>query len=117
MRFFSPSQCRAARALLRMTLPELAQKSGVSMRAISHFEAGDHIPRKLDDIVRVLTEAGIEFLHDARGEGVILLRRVAKPMAQFPGPAAPAPGRVEVADAPAAAEKVERVGRGAERRG
>jgi DNA-binding XRE family transcriptional regulator len=67
----SSAQCRAARALIRITQDELAAKSGVSKRAIVDFEAERSTPIKhnLAAIKGALEQGGVEFLP---GNGVRL---------------------------------------------
>lgn len=59
-------QIRAARALLRITVVDLANASGVGIATIKRIEAVNGIPpahaRTLDQISRALSEAGIEFV-------------------------------------------------------
>lgn len=57
------AQCRAARALIRMQQVELAEKSRVSMRTISHFEGEERkpVPSTLSAIQRALEAAGVRF--------------------------------------------------------
>jgi transcriptional regulator with XRE-family HTH domain len=59
-------QIRAARAALRWSIAELAEKSGVSRRSIQRFEAHDGMPSthtsNLYNIQSVLEAAGIEFV-------------------------------------------------------
>ena len=42
----SPRQCRAARAWLGWTQRELAEKAGVDMQTVMHFELGRGAPRR-----------------------------------------------------------------------
>ncbi len=67
----SPEQCRAARQLLNWKAQDLADASGVSVRAISDFETGQRAFRaaNMEAIVGALDTAGIEFLQEARGKG------------------------------------------------
>jgi transcriptional regulator with XRE-family HTH domain len=59
-------QIRAARALLRITVFDLANASGVGIATIKRIEAVNGIPpahaRTLDQISRALSDAGIEFV-------------------------------------------------------
>jgi transcriptional regulator with XRE-family HTH domain len=59
-------QIRAARAALRWTIEELAQKSGLGVRTIKRFEAVDGIPSSrtstLVELKNALEAAGIEFI-------------------------------------------------------
>jgi transcriptional regulator with XRE-family HTH domain len=63
MKYISSSQCRAARALLNWTQPELAERSDVHVQTISAFENGTNTPsaRTLKRITEVLEISGIEF--------------------------------------------------------
>jgi transcriptional regulator with XRE-family HTH domain len=58
-------QIRAARAALRWTIKELAEKSGLGIRTIKRFEGVDGIPLSrtstLAELKRTLEAAGIEF--------------------------------------------------------
>ena len=59
-------QIRAARALLRMTVAELANRSGVGVATIKRLEATNGIPaahaRTLDFLENAFNEAGVEFI-------------------------------------------------------
>ena len=68
-----PAQCRAARALLNWTLPNLAQEAKVSVSTINSFELGRRqpIPANLSAIQRALEAQGIEFT-DGEAPGVRL---------------------------------------------
>lgn len=75
----SPSQCRAARALLGWSQTDLEQRAAVARKTLADFEAGKRQPyqRTLADIRRVLEEAGISFVpagnyHGVGGSGVRL---------------------------------------------
>jgi DNA-binding transcriptional regulator YiaG len=72
-------QLRAARALLRWTMEDLAARSGVSVRTIARCESAEGVPpvgaRTLVRLVRAFQAAGIEFSHDADRSGVHLVRR------------------------------------------
>jgi transcriptional regulator with XRE-family HTH domain len=77
----TPAQCRAGRALLPMTQAELAAASGVSLRTIAHFEAGERqpIPANLAALQRALEAAGVEFIPE-NGEGAgVRLRKPREP--------------------------------------
>jgi transcriptional regulator with XRE-family HTH domain len=60
------SQIRAARAALRWSIQELADRSGVGVRTIKRLEIFDGIPPSrsstLVDLRKTLEEAGIEFI-------------------------------------------------------
>ncbi|MET4116415.1 transcriptional regulator with XRE-family HTH domain [Bradyrhizobium sp. JR1.5] len=57
-------QVRAARAWLDLSQDDLAQKTGITRRAIQDFENGKRTPqpRTLRDFRNALEEFGIEFL-------------------------------------------------------
>jgi len=60
----SPSQCRAARGLLKWTQPRLADASGIGLSTINRYENETRPPREAA-ILRLkvaLEEAGVEFL-------------------------------------------------------
>lgn len=76
----TPEQCRAARVFLHISQKQLADAAGVSVRTISHFEAGDRTPIRatIAALRSALEAAGIEFLdgeapglrrHLPRGQG------------------------------------------------
>lgn len=69
----SAEQLRAARAWLKWTHAELAQRSGVSTRTIERFELDLSVPhtRTLNSLRKALEEAGIEFVFEnARPYGI-----------------------------------------------
>lgn len=71
----SPSQCRAARAMIEMTQAQLAEASSVSLRSIIHFEKGERtpVPNNLSAIKEALEAAGIEFIpENGSGPGLRL---------------------------------------------
>jgi transcriptional regulator with XRE-family HTH domain len=59
-------QIRSARAALRWTTQELADKAGITARTIKRFESVDAVPPSrsstLGDVKTVLESAGIEFI-------------------------------------------------------
>ncbi len=63
-------QCRAARALLKWTQGEVAEKADLALSTIKDFEAERRTPHasNLAEIERIFTAAGIEFTNgDAPG--------------------------------------------------
>jgi transcriptional regulator with XRE-family HTH domain len=60
------SQIRAARALVRWSAGELAEKVGLARQTIMRFEQVDSVPpsrtQTLMEIKRVFEEAGLEFI-------------------------------------------------------
>ncbi len=72
------AQLRGARGLLHWSQKYLAEKCGLSERAINRIECGDTDPKvsTLRTIQVVLEEAGIEFINESDGsEGVKLKGR------------------------------------------
>ena len=59
-------QIRSARATLRWSVQQLAEKAGVSIQTIKRFEAAEGVPRSrtqtLLEIKAALETAGIEFI-------------------------------------------------------
>jgi len=72
----SPAQCRAARALLDWSQQELAEASKIGNATIRNLEGGKSDPQHatLDVLRRCFEAAGIAFIDDERGEGVLRLR-------------------------------------------
>ena len=69
----SAAQCRGARAFLRWSQDDLANRSGVGKRTIAGFELGNYTPntRTLNDLKRAFEDNGITFLEpDESGSGV-----------------------------------------------
>lgn len=66
----SPSQCRAARALLRLEQAELAKTAQIAVSTLIDFEAERRTPRKatVAAIRAALEGAGITFI-DSNGGG------------------------------------------------
>lgn len=85
----TPEQCREARRLLGWSQPRLAGEAGIDLDTVCLFERGTRrtSPGTLATLVRVLTNAGVEFTPgDAR------LREEPSPEeAILPGPAREAP--------------------------
>lgn len=69
MQNITPSQCRAARALLEWSQQDLASRSKVARKTLADFEGGKSTPyaRTLDDIRDALVAAGIEFIPENGG--------------------------------------------------
>ena len=70
----TPETLRAARALLRWSREDLAEKSGVAAVTIKGFEilGADSKNSTLNKLRRALEQAGVEFLYPdgVKGEGV-----------------------------------------------
>ena len=81
----SARQIRAARALIGLSQPELAERAGVGVATIRRIEAAlDQITgnaRTLDRIQSALEAAGVHFIesHGTLGEGVRLDKSPALP--------------------------------------
>ena len=63
---FTSYQLRAARAILRWSIEDLSQKTGIGTTTLKRFESGDGVAnghlRNFETIKGVLEKAGIEFL-------------------------------------------------------
>jgi len=74
----SPSQCRAARGLLKWTQPKLADVSGIGLSTINRYENETRPPRAeaVHRLQVALERAGIEFIsEDPVGGAGVRLRR------------------------------------------
>jgi len=74
----SPSQCRAARGLLKWTQPRLAQESGLGLSTINRYENETRPPRNsaIFSLQSTFERAGVRFLFDDPGGGIgVRLRR------------------------------------------
>jgi transcriptional regulator with XRE-family HTH domain len=81
MDMMTPEQCRAARSLLGLKQSDLAAASGVSIRTIAHFEAGERqpIPANAAALRKALEAAGVEFIaENGGGPGLRLAKRKGK---------------------------------------
>jgi transcriptional regulator with XRE-family HTH domain len=76
----TPSQCRAARALLDWSQRQLATASKVATKTIVDFEQENRVPyeRTLRDIRAALESAGVTFTNDD-GPGVKLKGKKTRP--------------------------------------
>ena len=75
------SQITAARALVGLTVAELAKSAGIGFTTMVRLEASDGVPsgtvRTLDAVQRALEEAGIEFIGTPEdGPGVRLHKKL-----------------------------------------
>jgi len=77
----SSAQIRAARALLRWSALDLAEKSKVGVATIRRIELNDGIPssnaRTLDALLKTLELAGVEFIGTPEDAPGVRLRWVA----------------------------------------
>ena len=67
-----PSQCRAARGLLKWTQPRLAEASGIGLSTINRYENETRPPRK-GAVMRLraaLEAAGVQFIFENGNGGV-----------------------------------------------
>jgi ribosome-binding protein aMBF1 (putative translation factor) len=73
----TPSQCRAARALVEFSQTDLATKAKVGESTVRNFEAGRTIPvtNNLHAIQRALAIAGVAFIAENGGGPGVRLRK------------------------------------------
>ncbi|KKX33995.1 DNA-binding protein [Rhizobium sp. LC145] len=70
-----PIQCKMARVALGLGVRDLAALAKVAPATVSRLEAGEELKeRTVADIRAALESAGIEFINNDRGEGVVKLR-------------------------------------------
>jgi transcriptional regulator with XRE-family HTH domain len=67
------AQCRAARALLNMTQPELAERSGLGLSTVVDFEKSRRqvSDRAIADLRAALERAGVRFVQQDTAIGVM----------------------------------------------
>jgi transcriptional regulator with XRE-family HTH domain len=72
-----PAQCRAARALLDLTQPQLAELAGLGLSTIVDFEKGRRqvSSSAIDAVQRALRRAGVEFIDENGGGPGVRLRK------------------------------------------
>jgi transcriptional regulator with XRE-family HTH domain len=70
----TPAQSRAARALLDITQPELAERSGLGLSTVVDFERSRRqvSERAIVELRAALERAGAQFIHDNRMIGVVM---------------------------------------------
>lgn len=75
-RMITAPQIRAARAMLGWKQTDLATAASISEMSVKNIERGTNDPRvsTLTAIQSALQAAGVEFIDDDRGEGVVKLR-------------------------------------------
>jgi hypothetical protein len=80
-RIMSPGQCRAARALLRWSTFQLADKAGVPQQTVRDFQAGRRIPTaaSIQAVRRTFEDAGVDFYRRADAEWVAAKPGVVEP--------------------------------------
>lgn len=72
------TQCRAARALLGLTQPQLAQRAGLGLSTIVDFEKARRqvSTEAMQELRKALEHLGVQFIpENGGGEGVRLLRK------------------------------------------
>lgn len=80
MELMTPTQCRAARALISWTQQQLADAAKVGVATLQNFETGTSTPRHatIEVLQRALGEAGVVFLDEGEmvegGVGVRLTK-------------------------------------------
>lgn len=76
----TPAQCRAARALIGMTQPELATAAGFGLSTIVDFEKERRVVSSTAQIrmKEALEDAGIEFIAENGGGAGVRLREPTK---------------------------------------
>jgi transcriptional regulator with XRE-family HTH domain len=69
----TPAQCRAARALVDVTQPELAERSGLSLSTVVDFEKSrrEVSERAIMQLRAALERAGVRFIREDRLLGVL----------------------------------------------
>jgi transcriptional regulator with XRE-family HTH domain len=78
----TPAQCRAARALLDWTQPQLAAAAGLGLTTLADFESGARpLPEQaLGLLSRALQTAGVQLIpEDGGGAGVRFRRPAGRP--------------------------------------
>jgi len=73
----TPEQSRGARALLNMTQPQLALKSGLGLSTVVDFERSRRPVSKeaIQSIFKALKDAGIEFIDENGGGPGVRFRK------------------------------------------
>jgi transcriptional regulator with XRE-family HTH domain len=73
----TPAQCRAGRALLDMTQPNLAERAGLGLSTIVDFERSRRVvPRETAQLIRnALEKLGVEFIDENGGGAGVRLRK------------------------------------------
>lgn len=73
----TPSQCRAARALIGISQDDLAARSGVAKRTIASFESDTRAPygRTVDAIRAALEQAGVQFIAENGGGAGVRMKK------------------------------------------
>lgn len=71
----TPAQCRAARALLDMTQPELAERSGLGLSTVVDFEKSRRpvSQKAITQLRAALERAGVQFIQRENAIGVVTI--------------------------------------------
>ena len=80
---FSPSQIRAARALIGWSQTDVASAAGLSIPTVKRAEADGGIRVSEDAVVaiaNVLRKAGVEFIAENGGGPGVRLRKLSRPI-------------------------------------
>jgi transcriptional regulator with XRE-family HTH domain len=82
----TPAQCRAARALLGMTQPELAREAGLGLSTIVDFEKMRRLvsDEAVEAIQAALTRNGVELIDENGGGRGVRLRHRSRPRTSKP---------------------------------
>ena len=82
LRFMTPDQCRAARALLRWSQDDLATKATINPATLRNFESGRTTPQRASIAVlrHALEGEGVVFLEPAHGLGPGVALRASLPL-------------------------------------
>jgi transcriptional regulator with XRE-family HTH domain len=72
----TPTQCRAARTALGLSMRDLGKRAGLMGSAVKRYEDGEMLPSLSQRLIRgALESAGVEFItEDGSGAGVRLQR-------------------------------------------
>jgi transcriptional regulator with XRE-family HTH domain len=81
MSLMNPAQCRAARALLDLTQPDLVRLSGLSLSTVINFERERNpvLPATIRSLQSALEAAGVVFIPENGGGAGVRLTRPASP--------------------------------------
>jgi transcriptional regulator with XRE-family HTH domain len=77
---FTSTQLRAARAILKWSLADLSEKSGIGTSTLKRLEAADGIPgghlSTFTRLLEVFSEAGVQFVGTPEDGPGVRLRKV-----------------------------------------
>lgn len=74
MMLITPAQCRAARALLDINQPDLAERSGLGLSTVVDFEKSrrEVSEKAITALKDALERAGVQFVQTEEHSGVLL---------------------------------------------